>query len=61
MSGGVIDTFKDENGENIGPQRVWAKEDDMPGLAMSRSIGDGLAHSVGVIPTPQIIQYALQP
>jgi len=26
----------------------------MPGLAMSWSIGDGLAHSVGVIPDPEI-------
>lgn len=26
----------------------------MPGLAMSRSMGDGLAHEWGVIPDPEI-------
>ncbi len=59
-AGGIIDTFKDENGKNIGPERVWAKGEDMPGLAMSRSMGDGLAHSVGVIATPEIIEYQVQ-
>ena len=28
-----------------------------PGLAMSRSIGDFIATSVGVIPNPEIIEY----
>ena len=51
---GVIDKFKDEDGTDIGPFRVWAPNNDMPGLAMSWSIGDGLAHSVGVIPDPEI-------
>jgi serine/threonine protein phosphatase PrpC len=41
--------------------RVWAPNDDMPGLAMSRSMGDGLAHSVGVTPIPEITQYDVQP
>ena len=31
----------------------------MPGLAMSRSIGDGLAHKYGVIPDPEIKKYTL--
>jgi serine/threonine protein phosphatase PrpC len=33
-----------------------AKE-NIPGLAMSRSIGDGVAMSVGVIPDPEILDY----
>jgi|JI10StandDraft_1071094.scaffolds.fasta_scaffold544149_1 serine/threonine protein phosphatase PrpC len=41
---GVIDTFKDDDGSDLGPMWVWAPNNDMPGLAMSRSIGDGLAH-----------------
>ena len=28
------------------------KNEDTPGLAMSRSLGDGLAHSVGVSSEP---------
>ena len=30
-----------------GPVRVWLKDQDIPGLAMSRSICDTVAHSVG--------------
>ena len=37
-----------------GPLRVWLKEHDYPGLAMTRSIGDHIARSVGVIATPEI-------
>ena len=32
-----------------GPARVWLKHMDIPGLAMSRSLGDTVAHSAGVI------------
>jgi hypothetical protein len=32
--------------------RVWLMHDDSPGLAMSRSIGDAVAESVGVIAVP---------
>jgi serine/threonine protein phosphatase PrpC len=37
---GRIEPFKDTIGTPIGPHRVWLKYDDIPGLAMSRSIGD---------------------
>ena len=37
------------NGDPIGPYRVWLKNENVPGLAMSRSVGDRVAHSVGVI------------
>ncbi len=36
----------------MGPDRVWMKNIDVPGLAMSRSFGDQVAASVGVIPIP---------
>ena len=32
--------------------RVWVQYDEYPGLAMSRSFGDKLAKSLGVIATP---------
>ena len=36
----------------MGPSRVWLAHEDVPGLAMSRSLGDYVAQSVGVIPDP---------
>ena len=36
----------------MGPARVWLQEVDVPGLAMSRSLGDYVAQSVGVSPEP---------
>ena len=53
-SGGRIEPFKDMNGDPIGPYRVWLKHDNIPGLAMARSIGDAVAASVGVIAEPGI-------
>ena len=44
------------DGEKNGPYRVWKKGEAYPGLAMSRSIGDFIATSVGVIPVPKIIE-----
>ena len=55
--GGRIESYKDEDGEFVGPERVWLKNEDVPGLAMSRSFGDDVAHSVGVISQPEIFEY----
>ena len=54
--GGRIDSFHDSqnNNEPVGPQRVWLKDQDMPGLAMSRSLGDQVAHSIGVSSLPEV-------
>lgn len=41
----------------MGPYRVWFKDGDYPGLAMSRSIGDTLAHKVGVSNIPEIMEF----
>lgn len=38
--GGRVDTLPGPPDEDLGPQRVWLKDIDIPGLAMSRSIGD---------------------
>ena len=58
-NGGVLRQMKDNDGEFIGPQRVWVKETDLPGLAMSRSFGDEIAHQIGVICEPEITEYQL--
>ena len=60
-SGGRIDSFHDyfNNNEPIGPLRVWLKNEEMPGLAMTRSFGDKVAHSVGVSADPEIMEFTL--
>ena len=55
--GGRIEPMKDEDNTFIGPPRVWLKKQDYPGLAMSRSFGDRVAHSVGVSEEPEIKEY----
>lgn len=44
-----------------GPPRVWLGHMDIPGLAMSRSLGDVVAHSGGVISEPEFTEYDLNP
>lgn len=51
-NGGRVEPFKDDNGDYLGPSRVWLMHDDVPGLAMSRSFADQVAASVGVTAIP---------
>lgn len=53
-AGGRIDSYRDPEGNPLGPLRVWLKNENIPGLAMSRSIGDDVATSVGVTWEPEI-------
>ena len=59
LMGGIVDQVKNEDGEKTGPYRVYIKNMELPGLAMSRSFGDKKAKSCGVIPYPDIIEYSL--
>ena len=43
----------------MGPYRVWSKNGGYPGLAMSRSIGDTLAHKVGVSDMPEVMEFII--
>ena len=52
---GEVDQYE-EDGEKSGPFRVWAKGQVYPGIAMSRSIGDFVASTLGVIPEPVFIE-----
>jgi hypothetical protein len=54
---GIMIFYIDENNEFIGPARVWIKDEDIPGLAMSRSFGDKVASLVGVISKPGKIYF----
>ena len=56
---GRIESYKGRHGENVGPARVWLKTEQFPGLAMSRSIGDACAHSVGVSHIPEMKQFTI--
>merc|ERR1712194_425162 len=44
-----------------GPPRVWLGHMDVPGLAMSRSLGDVVAHTAGVISEPEFTEFELDP
>ena len=46
-----------EDGEFVGPQRVWIKDEEVPGLAMTRSFGDRVAATVGVMSEPEIKEF----
>ena len=59
FAGGSIEQMKNEYGVAAGPYRVWVRGKDYPGLAMSRSIGDLKAKTIGVIPDPGIMEYDL--
>ncbi|OEH75525.1 protein phosphatase [Cyclospora cayetanensis] len=53
-AGGRIKALLDDDGSPCGPLRVWLPKEDLPGLAMSRSLGDTLAGKAGVIPDPEV-------
>jgi serine/threonine protein phosphatase PrpC len=52
-AGGRVFAVEYEDGVD-GPARVWLAHMDIPGLAMSRSLGDTVAHTAGVISAPEI-------
>ena len=57
-NGGRIKQFTEpRTGNSIGPERIWLKNSEIPGLAMSRSLGDNLAHTVGVSAEPEIQKF----
>ena len=55
QNGGEISQYE-EDGEKSGPYRVWKKGEVYPGIAMSRSVGDFVATTLGVIPEPKFIE-----
>nr|CCA21994.1 protein phosphatase 2C putative [Albugo laibachii Nc14] len=57
-SGGRVFAVEYDDGVD-GPPRVWLGHLDVPGLAMSRSIGDAVAHTAGVISDPEFFTHTL--
>lgn len=61
LSGGVVSALQ-EHGRSVGPARVWESAVcEKPGLAVSRSLGDGCARSLGVVATPVVTSHTLRP
>jgi len=61
QAGGCVMRLEDDHGRKIGPYRVWKVEGAYPGIAMSRSLGDTVAHQIGVISTPAITAHIESP
>jgi hypothetical protein len=59
-AGGRVFAVEYDDGVD-GPPRVWLGHMDVPGLAMSRSIGDAVAHSAGVTTEPEFFTRPLTP
>ena len=51
---GEIHPYVNEDGEFNGPERVWISGQGIPGLAMTRSFGDIVGSTVGVLSEPEI-------
>ena len=58
--GGRIEQFKDREGKFVGPLRIWLSKENIPGLAMTRSFGDQLAATVGVVCEPEVKEYFIK-
>jgi serine/threonine protein phosphatase PrpC len=57
---GEIEKIEDDDGNWTGPLRVWVKGSDGPGLAMTRSFGDEIGASVGVVSVPEVGEYKIK-
>lgn len=60
LAGGRVITKTYDDGY-VGPARVYLGTLDIPGLAMSRSLGDSLCHEVGVSSEPEFFEHRLTP
>ena len=58
--GGEIQQLQNENGEWEGPYRIYMKDEEGPGLAMSRSFGDAIGSILGVIAIPEVKEYSIE-
>ncbi|XP_024935418.1 protein phosphatase 2C and cyclic nucleotide-binding/kinase domain-containing protein isoform X2 [Ziziphus jujuba] len=50
-----------EEGDDGDPPRLWVPNGMYPGTAFTRSIGDSIAESIGVVATPEIVVLELTP
>ncbi|KAJ7973814.1 Protein phosphatase 2C and cyclic nucleotide-binding/kinase domain-containing protein [Quillaja saponaria] len=50
-----------EEGDDGDPPRLWVSNGMYPGTAFTRSIGDSIAETIGVVATPEIVAFELTP
>jgi serine/threonine protein phosphatase PrpC len=61
QNNGKIERLKNQLNEEYGPFRVFDKDSDsLPGLAISRSVGDEKAKKIGVVYEPELFVYNLR-
>ena len=58
--GGEIERAQNDKGEYEGPLRLYKKNEEGPGLAMSRSFGDVIGSVLGVIAEPEMTEYIIK-
>lgn len=57
---GTLESPPDSDGLPYGPPRVWKRYENSPGLMMTRSFGDQVGHSIGLISIPEISEFRRQ-
>ena len=58
--GGEIQKIQNEDGRFEGPLRIFKKNEEGPGLAMSRSFGDSEGENLGIIAEPEVKEYLIK-
>jgi len=58
-AGGKIERSLVDDRE-VGPLRVWKADEDVPGIAVSRTLGDLVAHKIGIISDPEVTYKEIQ-
>lgn len=59
--GGRVEPMRNQLNEPMGMPLVWAKEKDVPGLTVTRSLGDWKCHEVGVLADPEVKSFPIIP
>ena len=58
--GGEIQKIQNEDGTFEGPLRIFKKNEEGPGLAMSRTFGDREGEGLGIIAEPEVKEYLIK-
>ncbi|CAJ2658527.1 unnamed protein product [Trifolium pratense] len=56
-----IQTWGDEESQGDDPPRLWVQNGMIPGAAFTRSVGDSLGETIGVIAVPEVLTVKLTP
>ncbi|XP_068643392.1 protein phosphatase 2C and cyclic nucleotide-binding/kinase domain-containing protein-like isoform X2 [Aristolochia californica] len=56
-----VQCWTSEEADDGDPPRLWVPDGMYPGTAFTRSIGDSIAETIGVVATPEIVVFELTP